>query len=167
MRKASTSHAPATSTAVSEILQSACSLCVYRFAPSDQTTATPVCNKGQLFLLRLRRAAGGVRHFGTFRVIDTSGGCRNSKGGVPDCGRSPLQPRPSLGGSGGMPAQKCVLRRVLASFGHFYMLYHPFLRLDLLLQTRSNSPLGCSHTLSCFRTGGPGHSPLRLLARQR
>ena len=22
-----------------------------------------------------------------------------------------------------------------ASFGHFYMLYHPFLRLDLLLQT--------------------------------
>ena len=61
--------------------------------------------------------------------------------------RRPPRKRPSLG-SGGMPPQKCfakiaVLRRVFASFGHFYMLYHPFLRLLQLL-------CGTSHFNSSF-----------------
>ena len=69
-----------------------------------------------------------------------SGGCRNSNGGDPKCAK------PTSAAGGGRQkffAKIAFVRRVLASFGHFYMLYHPFLR-------RSKSPLGCSHTLSCF-----------------
>ena len=48
----------------------------------------------------------GITTISSVDAIQFIGGCSNSKEGVPDCGRSLLEPprkRPSLGGSGGMP----------------------------------------------------------------